>query len=353
VAYHSYRQAAREHERAGRTDAAWACLEAAHIVCQRATRWHVAAHVAMFGLAWRTREVAELLGQSVRVVAAALFTWVWVPRGNSGRADVSAVRIAPVPRDLQVPLSSEGNAACVTTSMDTHCCASDCTASKMPISTRYRRVLQIALLANVCMFAVEIVAGLRADSVSLLADAIDFAGDAANYGLSLAVLSLAVVWRSRAALIKGLSMGAYGTFIIAHAAWNILSGSVPDHQTMGLIGVLALCVNVGVAYMLFSFREGDANTRSVWLCSRNDAIGNVAVIAAAVLVGWFGTGWPDVLVALIMGSLALVASLSVVQQARRELLAVGADPAESLPLASDVGAHSADRAVRGPAGLRR
>ena len=210
--------------------------------------------------------------------------------------------------------------------MSAECCSTSC-APTAAVSSRYRRILQIALIANAMMFAVEVIAGLRSQSVSLLADAIDFAGDAANYGLSLAVLSLAPVWRSRAALIKGLSMGAYGVFILGHATWNMITAAVPNAHTMGWVGAIALLVNVGVASLLFAYREGDANMRSVWLCSRNDAIGNVAVVAAAALVGWLNAGWPDVLVALAMGWLALAASRSVVQHARRELLTTGSESA--------------------------
>lgn len=189
------------------------------------------------------------------------------------------------------------------------------------MSGRYRRILQIALAANTIMFVVELIGGLHANSVSLLADAVDFAGDAANYGLSLAVLSMAAVWRSRAALIKGLSMGAYGVFVLVHAFWNFVSGTVPEPVTMGAIGALALGVNVAVAGMLYAYREGDANMRSVWLCSRNDAIANSAVILAAGAVSWLHTGWPDVLVAVLIGSLALLSSRSVVRRAQDELFA--------------------------------
>jgi cation diffusion facilitator family transporter len=184
-------------------------------------------------------------------------------------------------------------------------------------------VLQIALAANAVMFAIELISGWQANSVALLADAVDFAGDAANYAISLAVLSMAGAWRSRAALIKGLSMGAYGAFILVHAVWNLTSGAVPESITMGVVGVLALAVNVGVAIMLYAYREGDANMRSVWLCSRNDAIGNVAVIGAAMAVGWLHAGWPDAVIALLMGSLALWSAQSVVRQARQELILHG------------------------------
>lgn len=205
--------------------------------------------------------------------------------------------------------------------MTQNCCSSACSSAPSAMSGRYRRILQIALVANALMFAVELIGGLHANSVSLLADAVDFAGDAANYGLSLAVLSMAAVWRSRAALIKGLSMGAYGVFVLIHALWNFVSGTVPEPVTMGAIGALALGVNVAIAGMLYAYREGDANMRSVWLCSRNDAIGNLAVITAAVAVNWLRAGWPDVLIAVLMGSLALVSARSVVRQARNELLA--------------------------------
>lgn len=188
----------------------------------------------------------------------------------------------------------------------------------------WRRALWIALVLNALMFGVELIAGLKADSVSLLADAVDFAGDAANYGLSLAVLGMATVWRSRAALVKGLSMASYGVFVIAKAVWVLRSGSVPEPLTMGLVGAVALLVNAGVAVLLYSFRSGDANMRSVWLCSRNDALSNLAVMLAAL--GVFGTGsaWPDLFVAAVMALLALSAGFTVVRQARRELAGVGA-----------------------------
>jgi len=183
----------------------------------------------------------------------------------------------------------------------------------------YRRVLWVALAVNLLMFAVEIGAGMVSGSVSLLADAIDFFGDAANYGVSLAVLSLGIVWRARAALLKAASMLAFGVAVLGKAAWAASQGIPPEALTMGVVGVLALAANVGVALLLYRFREGDANMRSVWLCTRNDALGNLAVMAAAL--GVFGTGsaWPDLAVAAAMGVLALIGGASVVRQARREL----------------------------------
>lgn len=202
--------------------------------------------------------------------------------------------------------------------MSAHCCHDDHCATEAT-SPRYRRVLWIALVVNAAMFLVEIVGGVQSGSVSLLADAVDFLGDAANYGLSLAVLSLALAWRARAALVKGLSMGAYGLFILGTAIAKIWTAAPPEAITMGAIGFLALVANVSVALLLYRYRDGDANMRSVWLCTRNDAIGNVAVMVAAL--GVFGTGsaWPDLAVAAIMSILALTAAVSVIRQARLEL----------------------------------
>ena len=187
---------------------------------------------------------------------------------------------------------------------------------------RWRRALWIALWVNLVFFVIELWAGLTAGSVSLLADAVDFAGDAANYGLSLAVLSMALVWRSRAAWVKGASMFGYGLLVLAKGVWAFWAGGVPDALTMGVVGFLALLANTGVAIMLYNWRNGDANMRSVWLCSRNDALSNLAVMLAALGVFGTHTAWPDLLVAAIMAGLALSAGWSVMGHARQELLGV-------------------------------
>lgn len=199
------------------------------------------------------------------------------------------------------------------------CCDSGCSAH-IAVSPRFRKALWVALIINAVMFAVEIVGGVKSGSVSLLADAVDFAGDAVNYGISLAVLSMGLMWRSRAAMVKGLSMAAFGLFVVGKTVWAGLAGVPPEPVTMGAIATLALLANAGVAVMLYAFRDGDANMRSVWLCSRNDAVGNVAVMLAAA--GVFGTGsaWPDLAVALIMAGLALSSGVAVVRQALRELV---------------------------------
>jgi Co/Zn/Cd efflux system component len=202
--------------------------------------------------------------------------------------------------------------------MSAHCHdhACDSTSANNP---RYRRVLWVALGINAAMFFIEMGAGLSAGSVSLQADAVDFFGDAVNYGLSLAVLGSALAWRARAALLKGVCMGLFGVAVLARAAWVMGSGEVPEPLTMGLVGTLALVANVGVAAMLYAWREGDANMRSVWLCSRNDAISNLAVMAAALGVFGSGRAWPDLAVAAVMAVLALTAAFSVIRQARAEL----------------------------------
>lgn len=210
-----------------------------------------------------------------------------------------------------------------------------CPGPSPSASPDYRRVLWIALAVNAVMFAVEAGAGLAAGSVSLQADALDFLGDAANYGLSLSVLTLGLVWRARAALVKGISMGLFGIWVTGAAAMNVLGDAMPHAPTMGVVGFVALIANVGVALMLYRYREGDANMRSVWLCTRNDAIGNAAVMVAALGVVGTGTLWPDIAVAAVMAFLAFSASVETIRTARRELR--GEAAAASAP--SDQHAH--------------
>lgn len=202
--------------------------------------------------------------------------------------------------------------------MADQCCAgkSGATALNDP---RWRRVLWIALSINAAMFGVEIVAGVAADSRALQADALDFLGDSANYAISLGVAGMAIAWRARAALLKAATMLGFGLWVFASAVWGFIAGSTPEAGTMGIVGATALVANVAVALMLYRYRTGDANMRSVWVCSRNDAIGNLAVMAAAL--GVFGTGqrWPDLLVAAIMAGLAICGSIEVFRHARGDL----------------------------------
>jgi len=204
--------------------------------------------------------------------------------------------------------------------MSAHCCEHDTPKAESLVNLpRYRKILWIALIVNAAMFLVEIGAGFQSSSLSLLADAVDFAGDALNYAVSLAVLASALAWRARAAILKAMSMMGFGLYVLGAAVWSVWHGEVPQAMTMGVVALLALVANVAVAWMLYAFREGDANMRSVWLCSRNDAIGNVAVFMAAL--GVFGTGsaWPDLAVASLMAALALHGGWTVLRQARGEL----------------------------------
>ena len=183
----------------------------------------------------------------------------------------------------------------------------------------YRRVLMAALAINALMFVVEIIAGIGAQSQSLKADALDFFGDSVNYALSLFVLAKSLRWRASAALAKGIAMAAFGVWIGYEVVRHLLAGTVPAATTMGLIGVLALVANVWVAVMLYRWRAGDSNMRSVWLCSRNDAIGNLGVVAAAGGVFALGEGWPDLVVASLMAGLALWAAGQIIAAAIVEL----------------------------------
>ncbi len=203
--------------------------------------------------------------------------------------------------------------------MTDNCCESACGSETAKADPRWRRVLWAALIVNAAMFFVEMAAGAAADSRALQADALDFLGDAANYAVSLAVVGMALAWRARAALLKSFFMLGFAGWVLVSAVVAFVNGTAPDPKTMGIIGALALAANVGVALLLYRYRTGDANMRSVWICSRNDAIGNVAVMVAAL--GVFGTGsaWPDLIVACIMAALALTGGIQVMRQAWGEL----------------------------------
>jgi Co/Zn/Cd efflux system component len=195
-------------------------------------------------------------------------------------------------------------------------CANDRAPDDDPI---WRRALWIALSINAAMFAAEIIAGFAAGSQALRADALDFLGDAANYAISLGVAGSALAWRARAALVKGATLGLLGLYILVSTLVALWSGRLPHAEVMGLVGVVALIANGGVALMLYRYRGGDANRRSVWICSRNDAIGNIAVVAAALGVFGTGTAWPDLIVAGIMAALGISGGWQIIQHARRDI----------------------------------
>lgn len=195
-------------------------------------------------------------------------------------------------------------------------CQSDTPSAPDP---RWRRMLWIALAINLAMFVGEIVAGIASGSRSLQADALDFLGDSANYAISLGVAGMALGWRSRAALLKGGTILAFGLYVLVTTVLAALGRGVPQAETMGVVGVIAIIANGSVAFMLYRYRSGDANMRSVWICSRNDAIGNLAVLLAAAGVVGTGTAWPDLAVALIMAALGIWGGLQIISQARTEL----------------------------------
>lgn len=200
--------------------------------------------------------------------------------------------------------------------------ACSCTPEPPKINSKFRTALWIALIINIVMFIVELIGGAYAHSSALWADSLDFLGDAVNYGISLAVLGASLYWRATVALIKGITMALFGFVVIAKALYAYVQGIAPEAMTMGAIGLLALIANVTAAVILYAFRDGDSNMQSVWLCSRNDAIGNVAVILAAV--GVFGTGslWPDIIVAMIMATLGLSSGYLVIKKTFEEKQAI-------------------------------
>ena len=183
---------------------------------------------------------------------------------------------------------------------------------------RYKRVLWTVIGINAIMFIVEMAAGKLAGSQALQADALDFLGDTLTYGLSLAVIGRSLATRANAALLKGVSLLAMGLWVFGATAYQVLVLGLPDAEVMGLIGVLALAANVASVMLLMRYKDGDANVRSVWLCSRNDAIGNVAVMAAAVFVWWFASAWPDIIVAGAMAALFLNSATQILRQSWAE-----------------------------------
>jgi Co/Zn/Cd efflux system component len=183
----------------------------------------------------------------------------------------------------------------------------------------YRRVLWAVLGINAAMFLVEIGAGFAAGSASLQADSLDFLGDAANYAMSLLVVGMALRYRASAALAKGATMGAFGLWVLGTAIWHSVHGTLPSAFTMGAVGIAALIANAASFGLLWAYRHGDANMRSAWICTRNDVLGNIAVLLAAAGVFGTGTGWPDVIVAAIMAALAIQGAAVVLRQAIGEL----------------------------------
>lgn len=186
------------------------------------------------------------------------------------------------------------------------------------VSAAYKRRLWAVIAINAAMFIVEMSAGRMAQSQALKADALDFLGDALTYGISLAVIGASVHVRTTAALAKGVSLLLMGAWVFGTTIHRVFITGVPEAEIMGVVGVMALAANVASVLLLMQYKDGDANVRSVWLCSRNDAVGNVAVMLAALGVWGTTTGWPDLLVAGIMAGLFLSSSVQIIRQALDE-----------------------------------
>lgn len=220
------------------------------------------------------------------------------------------------------------------------------------MSADYRRRLWAVIALNATMFVVEVVGGHLAGSKALQADALDFLGDALTYGISLAVIGSSVAVRSTAALAKGASLAVMGLWVFGSTVWHAFFVGLPEAGVMGGIGFLALAANLASVGLLARYRDGDANVRSVWLCSRNDAIGNVAVMLAALAVWGIGTGWPDILVAGAMAALFLSSAVRIVAQALRERRPAGepvaAPPDLRAPAQPDCCAQSSLVSVKAP-----
>lgn len=187
----------------------------------------------------------------------------------------------------------------------------------------YKRALWIVVLLNVGYGAIEIVGGVLAASQALKADALDFIGDGLITLLGLVAIGWSMAWRSRAALIQGIFLGVLGIGVLVNTAYRTFYLQTPEPELMGVLGIIALLVNVSAALVLLPHRSGDANVRAVWLFSRNDAIGNLAVVVAAGLVAWTGTPWPDLIVAAVISALFLHSALSIIADARNDLKEMG------------------------------
>ena len=222
---------------------------------------------------------------------------------------------------------------------DDHACGCSGNPVFDGVDPRYKRVLWTVIAINAVMFVVEMAAGRLAGSQALQADALDVLGDTLTYGVSLAVIGRSIAVRTNAALVKGVSLMLMGVWVFGSTAYQVLVLGLPSAEVMGVIGFLALAANVSSVLLLMRYKDGDANVRSVWLCSRNDAIGNVAVMIAAGSVALTASAWPDLVVAAAMAGLFLSSSLQILRQAWRERTAAVAATSAASNEAHDHGAH--------------
>ena len=191
------------------------------------------------------------------------------------------------------------------------------------LTPAYKRALVIVVVLNFGYGLVEAGGGYLSDSQALKADALDFLGDGLITFLGLLAIAWRPIWRARSALIQGIFLGALGLTVLGATVYRVIVQKQPEAELMGAFGLVALVINVTAALVLLPHRAGDANARAVWLFSRNDALGNVAVVIAAILVAWLASPWPDLVVAFIIAGLFLQSSWSIIKDARTELQATG------------------------------
>ena len=188
------------------------------------------------------------------------------------------------------------------------------------ISEQQRRVFLAVLWINMGMFVLEAWAGILAHSTALLADSVDMLGDAIVYGFSLYVIGRGALWEARAALLKGAIMAAFGVGVLAHVIFKAVYGIVPTAEVMGVVGTIALAANLLCLMLLWQRRGDDLNMRSSWVCSRNDVIGNVGVLFAALAVYFTGSPWPDIAVGLMIATLFVRSAIAIIREASRALI---------------------------------
>jgi Co/Zn/Cd efflux system component len=205
----------------------------------------------------------------------------------------------------------------------------ECCAIQTDVSQAQRRVLRVVLWINAVMFVAELVAGVVAHSTSLVADSVDMLGDAIVYGFSLYAVARGGVWQVRAALVKGVTMAALGVGVLVHVIVKVVAGLAPSPEIMGGIGLLALAANGVCLFFLWPRRVDDINMRSAWMCSLNDVIANVGVLAASAAVAFTGSGWPDIIVGLIIAAVFGASAVTVIHSARRGLRAARSEAARA------------------------
>ncbi len=183
----------------------------------------------------------------------------------------------------------------------------------------YKAILKYIIAINFIMFVIEMMSGYFAESMALKADALDFLGDTFTYALSFVVIGRSIQTRAKASLFKGISLAFMAVGVLGFTVYRTIVGSAPDPLTIGLIGVLAFCANMASVMLLRRYKDGDSNVRSVWLCSRNDAIGNILVIFAGIAVAYTGLFWPDILVAFLIAGLFMHSAIQIIRQALKEM----------------------------------